>query len=174
MAALHLHLLRTDRLVLEPFSRAHSPGMFALWSQEPVCRYSGPARDLQGEPIPLPAATPDDSDRILDFFIHRAAQGLGFRWAAIADEGFIGAVGFNRLTPRAELAWHFHPDHWGRGYAGEAARAALDWLAAEGPLGEVEAFIDPANAASIQLAKRLGFEKAAEVERWVLASKPCE
>jgi len=173
MPALHLPVLRTDRLALEPLSRAHSPRLFALWSQEPVCRHSGPAYDLQGDPIPLPVATPAHSDRILEFFLHRAAQGLGFRWAVIADDGFIGAVGFNHLTPRAELAWHFHPDHWGRGYATEAARAALDWLAAEGPVGEVEAFIEPANAASIRLGKRLGLQKATETERWVMASRSC-
>lgn len=168
MPALHIPVLRTARLVLEPLSRVHSPGMFALWSQEPVCRYSGVAHDLHGVPIPLPAATSADSDRIVEFFLHRAAQGLGFRWAMIADGAFAGAIGFNYLTPAAELAWHLQPSHWGRGLGAEAGRAALDWLAAEGPVGPVEAFIDPENIASIRLAERLGFGKA-EGERWLLA-----
>jgi len=170
MSVLHIPVLRTARLVLEPLARAHSAGMFAMWSQEPVCRHSGLALDVDGAPIPLPAASPADSDRILEFFVRRAARGEGFRWAAIdaADGGFVGAVGFNHLRPRAELAYHLRPSHWGRGLAAEAVRAALDWLAAEGPGGPVQAFIDPANTASIRLAQRLGFEKAPETERWVL------
>lgn len=169
MPALHIPILRTERLVLEPLAPSHSRGMFALWSQELVCRHAGPAHDVHGAPIPLPAASAADSDRILDFFVRRAARGEGFRWAVIdaEDGGFVGAVGFNHLLPRGELAWHLCPSHWGQGLAAEAARAALDWFAAEGPGGPVQAFIDPANTASVKLAGRLGFEKAAERERWV-------
>ncbi len=96
-------------------------------------------------------------------------QGDGFRWALLEADGgaFVGALGFNHLAPVSELAWHLRPDHWGRGLAAEAARAALAWLAAERPGAAVQAFIDPANTASIRLARRLGFAPADDPERWV-------
>lgn len=169
-ASLHIPTLRTERLILEPLAIEHSAGMFALWSQEAVCRYSGEAHDREGRLIPLPARTPADSDRILDFFVARAAEDLGFRWAMLtaADHAFVGAIGFNHLQPRAELAYHLNPDAWGRGLMREAARAALAW-AAEGGCREVDAFIEAENAGSLRLATGLGFHKAAEPMRYTLS-----
>jgi len=166
-APLDLPTLQTARLVLEPLGPHHSAGMFRLWSQEAVCRHSGPAEDAAGRPIRLPARTPADSDGILDFFIRRAARGLGFRWAMLEGPQFVGAIGFNHLTPRAELAYHLHPDAWGRGLATEATEAALAWAAGRGDVLEAEAFIEPANTASIRLAERLAFRKAPEPMRYV-------
>jgi RimJ/RimL family protein N-acetyltransferase len=38
---------------------------------------------------------------------------------------FIGAIGFNRLAPIAEIAYHLTPASWGQGYALEALTEAL-------------------------------------------------
>jgi ribosomal-protein-alanine N-acetyltransferase len=165
--------LATDRLVLEPLEARHSDGMFRLWSREEVCRHSGPASDWAGEPIPLPAQSPADSDRIIEFFQRLAAAGRGFRWAMVTREGsaFVGAVGFNSLSPTPEVAFHLRPEFWGRGLMREAAEAALAWLATERPSPAVEAYIEPANASSIGLARRLGFASTGELrdgaERYV-------
>ena len=58
--------------------------------------------------------------------------------------------------PGTEIGWSLHPDAWGKGYATEAGRAAIDW--AFNALGwrEVIHSIDPDNVASIRLAERLG------------------
>ena len=165
MPSLTIPTLTNVRLRLEPLSPAHSAGMFALWSRAEVCRYSGPAIDAFGDPIRLSAVTPLDSDRILDYFVRRAAAGLGFRWALItrSDNRFVGALGFNHLSACPELAYHLHPDAWGAGLMTEAARRALDWLAAAHHARQVQAFIEPANSASIALAERLGFAATGEV-----------
>jgi ribosomal-protein-alanine N-acetyltransferase len=151
-------VLHTDRLLLEPLSLRHSRGMFLMWSREEVCRYSGPASDLNGDPIPLPAESAADSDRIIEFFEHMAAVGGGFRWALVTrqEREFAGAVGFNRLRPSAELAFHLRPEFWGQGLMREAAEAALDWVRRRSD-APVEAFIEPLNTASAALARRLGF-----------------
>jgi ribosomal-protein-alanine N-acetyltransferase len=151
-------VMHTDRLLLEPLSLRHSRGMFLMWSREEVCRYSGPASDWNGDPIRLPAENAGDSDRIIDFFERAAAAGSGLRWALMAREAreFAGAVGFNRLAPSAELAFHLRPEFWGRGLMREAAEAALDWLRQRSD-APVEAFIDPNNTASAALVRRLGF-----------------
>ncbi|HEX7945438.1 MAG TPA: GNAT family N-acetyltransferase [Phenylobacterium sp.] len=154
--------LATARLTLEPLSVAHSAGMFAMWSQAEVCCYSGPAADYEGRPIRLPAETPADSDRIIDFFVRCAADGTRFRWAARLDGAFVGAIGFNALGPCAEIAFHQRPEFWGRGLMAEAATAALAWLRTRPDAREVEAFVDPANLTSIRLTERLGMRRTGE------------
>lgn len=143
---------------LEALSKGHSQGMFELWSHAEVCRYSGPAVDAAGLPIDLPARSRSDSDRLLEFWLDRAASGTGFRWAARFgdDDEFAGAVGFNALGPCSEYAYHFVPRFWGRGLAAEASRLAIDWAFAGGA-ESIECFIEPANLASRRLAERLGF-----------------
>jgi len=151
--------LSTERLLLDPLGLHHSEGMFLLWSREEVCRYSGSAVDAAGNPLVLPATSHADSDKIIEFFQHAAASGHGLRWALVGlqDHEFIGTVGFNSLSPSAELAFHLRPEYWGRGLMREAAEAALAWLWALHPNLPAEAFIEPRNGPSIALAHRLGF-----------------
>ena len=152
--------LTSQRLILEPFSPAHSLGMFTLWSSSEVCRYSGDAVDWDGQPIRLPARDRSDSDKILDYFIRRAAAGTGIRWAMILLQtgDCIGAVGLNAVDPTPELAYHVHPDSWHLGYAREACQAVIDWAGANLSGRTIEAFIDEENASSKRLAEHLGFE----------------
>jgi len=159
-AGLDIPTLTTERLILEPLTLAHSAGMFATFACEEVIRYSGPAADLNGAPIRLPAETAEDSDRIIVFFLKHAMDGRGFRWAVRtrSDGAFVGAVGFNSLGPCPELAYHLHPGAWGRGLMTEAAQAALGWVRKRPDAREVAALIEPANTASVRLAERLGLE----------------
>lgn len=153
-------ILSTERLLLEPLTWRHSQGMFLLWSREEVCRYSGSTLDWGGHSIGLPASTPADSDKIIEFFERAALAGKGFRWAVVQreDKEFVGAIGFNSLSPAAELAFHLRPEFWSVGLMREAAEAALGWLQLHRPGLPVEAFIDPRNVRSVGLARRLGFQ----------------
>jgi RimJ/RimL family protein N-acetyltransferase len=58
--------------------------------------------------------------------------------------------------PGNEVGWSFHPDAWGRGYATEAATAAMDWAFDTLGWDSVIHCIDPANVPSQKLAQRLG------------------
>jgi ribosomal-protein-alanine N-acetyltransferase len=148
--------------------------MFLLWSHEEVCRYSGPALSWAGDSIRLPARTPADSDKIIEFFECAAAADRAFRWAVVRRDGeeFVGAVGFNSLSPAAELAFHLRPEFWGLGFMREAAGEAVGWLWRQRPKLRVEAFIEPGNASSIRLARRLGLRSTGILrdgaERYVL------
>ena len=161
---LDIPTLTSDRLILEPLALAHSAGMFAMWREPEVCRYSGAAFDLAGRPIRLPAGTPDDSDKVIVFFLKGAADGKRFRWAMLRreDRTFVGAVGFNGLGACSELAYHQRPAFWGQGLMAEAARLALAWLRTRPGAAEVEAFVDPANGPSIRLTETLGLRRTGE------------
>jgi len=54
-----------------------------------------------------------------------------------------------------EIGWHFHPDHWGNGYAAEAAGVVLAHAFASG-LHRVVAVTNPANLASQRACTRIG------------------
>jgi RimJ/RimL family protein N-acetyltransferase len=59
--------------------------------------------------------------------------------------------------PEPELGWMiFDPANEGSGYATEAATALRDWALGPRRLATIVSYIDPANTASIRLAKRLG------------------
>ncbi len=143
---------------MEPLSLAHSGGMFELWSDAEVCRFSGTVIDYDGNVIDVPAATSAQSDRIIDFWLNAANAGWGLRWAVLREGSeavFAGTVGFNSLQGCAELAYHLLPRHWGNGIMTEASEAAIQWVRGTG-VREIEAFIEPENTPSRALAGRLG------------------
>jgi RimJ/RimL family protein N-acetyltransferase len=71
-------------------------------------------------------------------------------------------IGFARLgfngVKAAKLGYAIHADHWGHGYATDAARILIDFGFTELGLHRISAAIGPDNAASIAVVKRLGFE----------------
>jgi RimJ/RimL family protein N-acetyltransferase len=93
-------------------------------------------------------------------------QGFGF-WAVevpgIAD--FIGFVGLHRpsfeasFTPCVEIGWRLARAHWGKGYATEAARAALAHGFTALGLNEIVSFTVPANRRSRAVMERLGMTR---------------
>jgi RimJ/RimL family protein N-acetyltransferase len=92
------------------------------------------------------------------------------RWnVALRESGEpIGNCGFVRWREgeedsRPELAYGYVRAAWGRGYATEAAGAALDWAWAVLPFDEIVALTHPENAASQRVLAKLGFEAAGEV-----------
>jgi RimJ/RimL family protein N-acetyltransferase len=158
--------LTTERLMLVPLSRDHRDGMFALFADPEVCRFSGRARDAQGQEIVLPVTVRADSDRIVALFLAGAAQGGWFRWAVLRreDRRFLGAAGFNRLGEVSEIAYHLLPEFWGSGVMREAAGAALEWVGARPGHRTVEAKIQKGNRRSVALAASIGFDLAGEDE----------
>jgi ribosomal-protein-alanine N-acetyltransferase len=94
---------------------------------------------------------------------HLAAHEFGF-WAVEVPDvtPFAGIVGLSPVgfeapfTPCIEVGWRLAHEHWGRGYATEAATAVL--AHAFGPLGlaEVVSFTVPGNHRSRRVMEHLG------------------
>ena len=70
----------------------------------------------------------------------------------------VGRIGFWNPEgwPGFELGWMLRQSFRGRGYATEGARAALRFAFTQMQRPEVISLIHPENAASIQVAQRLG------------------
>ena len=94
---------------------------------------------------------------------HLAQEGFGLWAVEVAGEvPFIGFVGLNRVpfeahfTPAVEVGWRLARPHWGKGYATEAARAALTFGFDEVGLTEIVSFTTEGNLRSRAVMERLG------------------
>ena len=70
----------------------------------------------------------------------------------------VGQVGINHgpLYPEKELGWLLYEGREGKGYAQEAAAAMRDWAFFVLKLPQLVSYVDPENASSIAVVKRVG------------------
>jgi RimJ/RimL family protein N-acetyltransferase len=90
---------------------------------------------------------------------HWQLRGYGMRAVEERATGaLVGRVGLHYPEgwPDREVAWALARPFWGRGYAAEAARAALDEAFGRLHWSRAISLIDPQNTRSIRLAERLG------------------
>ncbi|MCC6237902.1 MAG: GNAT family N-acetyltransferase [Dehalococcoidia bacterium] len=82
-------------------------------------------------------------------------------WAVTLADVPIGGVNLriDHLRDVAEVGYGIARSHWGRGYATEAARAAMDWVFTRYPLRRFVATADARNAASLRVMEHLGLER---------------
>ncbi len=88
-------------------------------------------------------------------------QVLGFGYWTVAENptsDIVGFVGFAKppYYPERELGWMVTATHEGQGFAFEAAFAARAYAYGTLRFSTLVSYIDPLNARSIALAKRLG------------------
>jgi ribosomal-protein-alanine N-acetyltransferase len=75
---------------------------------------------------------------------------------------FIGFVGLsiprfqNEFTPCVEIGWRLTQQHWGKGYATEAAGACLEYGFNNLNLNEIVSFTSVLNTKSINVMKKIG------------------
>jgi RimJ/RimL family protein N-acetyltransferase len=153
-------MIETARLILRPWRDSDLP-LFAEQNADPVVM-----RYLIG---PL---TREQSDA----YVARSRQDLAeagiCKWAVEAPgvAPFIGSVGLSRVrfaasfTPAVEVAWRLHRHYWGRGYATEAARAAIDDGFARAGLNEIVALTALRNLPSQRVMEKLGMTRTIEFD----------
>jgi RimJ/RimL family protein N-acetyltransferase len=98
---------------------------------------------------------------------HWALHGFGMFVVEENSTGkFVGRVGpwFPSGYPGFEIGWGIAREYRGKGYAVEAARAAIDWAFATFELDRIIHCIDRENIASQAVARRLGASKEHEVD----------
>ncbi|MBV8888660.1 MAG: GNAT family N-acetyltransferase [Alphaproteobacteria bacterium] len=103
-------------------------------------------------------------------------EGMGY-WSVLAGDEFIGWILLTPLDlrgPEVEIGWRLFRSAWGRGYATEAAAPVLRYALETLRLPRVVADIDPGNAASLGVARKLGLRRLGPidyagrtVQRWV-------
>ena len=106
-----------------------------------------------------------------DAMVERIERGFaerGFGLWAIEVPGVASFIGFAGLavpgftapfTPCVEIGWRLAFAHWGRGYATEAARLALDFGYRNCGLTEIVSFTSATNLRSRAVMERLGMRR---------------
>jgi len=95
-----------------------------------------------------------------------AQQGYGLFLVEIRDSRLpIGMCGLLKrdYLPEPDIGFAFLPQHVGKGYAFEAAKAVLDYGRKQYQLTSVAAIVNPDNVASMRLLGKLGFEAAGQI-----------
>jgi len=147
--------IRTERLLLRHW-RPEDRTPFAALNADP--------RVMQHFPATL--SRPESDAFAGRIEAHFAEHGFGL-WAieAPGEAPFIGFVGLTAVrfaapfTPCVEVGWRIAAEHWGRGYAPEAARAALAHGFGALALREIVSFTVAANANSRRVMEKLGMSR---------------
>ncbi len=145
-------VIETDRLVL----RRWQPS-----DVEPFARLNGDPRVMEFFPALLTRTQTEAMIAEIERRINR--DGFGF-WAAElkAVKEFIGFIGLSvpsfelPFSPCVEIGWRLAFDHWGKGYAQEGARAALNFGFERIALKEIVSFTTVANLRSRHVMERIG------------------
>ena len=86
--------------------------------------------------------------------------------------GTVSLFALNRAQKRAEVGYALAANVWGRGYATEALKLAVDFAFETVGVARLEADIDPRNEASCRLVERIGFVREGLLrERWHVAGE---
>lgn len=144
--------IRTDRLILRRWREEDWPLYARLNADEHVMRYFPKTRNREES---------DSEARWLDQRF--TLDGFG-PWAVEAPGvapfiGFVGAWRITRelpFTPAVEIGWRLDQPYWGKGYAVEAAKAALRDVFARTDLPEIVAYTTKQNGPSRRVMEKLG------------------
>jgi RimJ/RimL family protein N-acetyltransferase len=151
-------IIETARLKLRPWREA---------DLEPFAELNSDPRVMEFFPKRL---SREESDAVATrIHNHFDRHGYGL-WAVELPElaPFIGFVGLSipsfeaHFTPCVEIGWRLAYEHWGRGYASEAATAVLKFGFSELRLAEIVSFTTTANQRSMRVMERIGMTRAPE------------
>jgi RimJ/RimL family protein N-acetyltransferase len=160
--------IETERLVLRESHAGDVDAVCALWADPAVTRH------ISGDPLTRRQAWTG----MLQFTGHWAVYGYGGWTVEEKSSGaFVGQVGLQQFVRGIDATrehlpeggWVLAPAMHGRGYAGEAVAAMMDWADANIDAPHTVAIVHPENTASLRVATRCGYR---EVERTDYATKP--
>lgn len=149
--------IETERLIFRQFRDSDLRPYAEICADAEVMRYLG------GKPM-----NREETWRHMAMLLgHWQLRGYGF-WAVEERSSgrFLGRIGFNNPEgwPGFELGWTLGRPYWGRGFATEGARAALDYAFTRLKRTHVISLIQPQNARSIRVAERIGERLEGEAE----------
>ncbi len=154
-----LNILETERFRLRKFAMDDVLALKAVYGDPTVMEFSSGIK------------TPAEILETLRQIIEEQYPNWGFgKWAIELKDGgevagYCGLTQFPDICGpgEGELGYRLARAYWGRGLATEAARAVCDAGFTQFGLTRILAAIDPANAASLKVAEKLGMRYEREI-----------
>jgi ribosomal-protein-alanine N-acetyltransferase len=162
-------MIETERLLLRMPRAEDAPGLLEAFADPEAMRYigDGSTTDLAG------------SEEAVERWLKRwDAWGIGMLVVEREEDArVLGRAGFLLWDPETweiggsetELGWGLAREHWGHGYATEAALALRDWALDKRGLTRLISLIQHGNVRSFRVAEKLGERYERDVE---VRSKP--
>jgi RimJ/RimL family protein N-acetyltransferase len=150
----------TERLTLRRFLPSDVDQLAPVFAQEEVWRFPygrGMTRDETASFVASQLVHWDEH-RFGLWVVGERAGGRTVGYAGLAVPTFAP-----ELLPAVEVGWRFEPAVWGRGYATEAATAALDEAFTTLGLEQVCSLPQVDNPPSCRVADRLGLRRGREI-----------
>jgi ribosomal-protein-alanine N-acetyltransferase len=142
--------LRTPRLLLRPWTPQDAPTLLEILQEPDIFKY-------------FPPSPPPTLEGVQRYVSHHLAhwQERGYGHWAVADQPGGRPAGWCGLeylpeTGETEVAYLLSRSVWGRGYATEAARAALRFGFQEAGLEGIIGLVHQGNLASIRVLEKCG------------------
>ena len=155
--------IETERLVLRPLEPRDADAHIEMMCNPATSAYLSPTKE--------PQMRADLWRQYASYLGHWQIRGFGFFSVDEKDTGeWVGRVGpwMPEGWPGLECGWSIKSERWGRGYAPEAAIGAIKWTFDQFPdLDRIISVIDPGNANSQAVARKIGKENSGEIfEFW--------
>ena len=158
-------MIETERLVLRRPRPKDAPDLAVAYADPEVVRFMGDGST---------ATLSEVAEGIVEWLDRWESWGMSLCSLERREDGrVVGRAGFLRWDPETwqvggdetELGWLLAREHWGQGYATEAALALREWAVAERGLTRLISLIRPGNDRSVRVAERLGerYERNVEV-----------
>lgn len=152
---IHKMIIKTKRLILRPWNKEDF---------DPFAKLNADTRVMEYFPSTLSREESDQLAKKIQTKIKE--KGWGF-WAVSAPgiAEFIGFIGLNDLNkdtfpapfaPAIEIGWRIAFDYWGKGYATEGAKAALEYGFESLKLDEIVSFTAIQNMRSRAVMEKIG------------------
>ena len=143
--------ITTARLLLRRFCRDDAEPLHAIFAAPEAMRFWST----------LPHATLAETADFVARTMAAQEAGTADEFVVLREGAIVGKAGLWRAN---ELGFIFAPSVWGRGVASEALRALMARAAQRGFI-VLRADVDPRNARSLRLLRRLGFQEVGAASR---------
>lgn len=154
-------IVTTERLTLRPLLPADAEEYAAMRYHPEVAKWLPPApgKVQDGDFVALAHAA-------IERFAASWQERRYAPWGVFREGRLIGHAGLNYIEQfdGVEVLWSLHPDVWGRGYAAEAARAALAHGFETLALERIFAITLESNRASRAVMERIGLSYRKRVD----------
>lgn len=145
--------IRTERLIIRRMELADAEAAYERRSLPEVARYQDwvmPYTRERAEKSTAHSAAMEapEVDKVMNLTVVAADEPAVILGDLAVELRWDGRVGYFGYT--------FHPDHWGKGYATEAAQALVEYLFTVVGVTRVESDLDPRNVASARVLEACG------------------